>query len=130
MKTPPKACIVCGKPISKRTETFYFREPVTYVPPAPRSWGGMHDAIEAKPDGLREGNSAFLAQRPRDRKEAQRFVNGQIISSKRDGDILSSVTFWDGETYQDKFFCTNHCAMQQGYASAQQGTRFAWQRVR
>ncbi|WP_066725267.1 hypothetical protein [Sphingomonas pituitosa] len=124
--TAKRLCIVCGRPIAKRTSDFFFREPVAYQPPKPHSWGGDHNAIEAKPDGWREGNSIYLHQRPRSREEAQRYVNGEIISVRRDGEVLSRVSYWDGESWQDRFFCTNRCAMDQGYASAQHGHRYLW----
>lgn len=121
-----RPCIVCGRPIAKRTSTIYFREPVAYRPPEPRSWGGFHDAIEAKPDGHREGEYIYLAQPPETRAEAQRYVNGEIISVQRDGDVLRQANYWDGESWADPFFCTNACAMKQGYASAQSGDRYKW----
>lgn len=122
----PLICIVCGRRIARRTETLYFRAPQEYQPAKPRSWGGEYPAQEAKPDGLREGNSLYLTDRPRTRVEAQRYVNGEIVSSKRRGEFLYSVNYWDGESYADKYFCTNHCAMRQGYASAAHGDRFRW----
>lgn len=127
MTTRPK-CIVCGRALAKRADTLYFREPQPYRPAVPYAWGGDFPAQEAKPDGFREGNALYLDDRPRTRTEAQRHVNGQIISSRRQGDFLYSVNYWDGESYTDKFFCTNHCAERQGYASAHHGDRFTWKR--
>jgi hypothetical protein len=123
--TPPR-CIVCGRPIAKRTATLYFREPKAYQPAKPTSWGDEWPAQEAKPDGLREGNHLYLQHRPRTRAEAQRYVNGQIVSSKRRAEFVTSVNYWDGESYADKYFCTNNCAMRQGYASAAHGARYVW----
>jgi hypothetical protein len=123
-----KLCIVCKRPIAKRSSTIYFREPNEYTPPLDASWGRVHEAIPARPDGHREGDKLYLAQRPRNREEAQRYVNGTIISASRDGAVLASVNYWDGESYRDTFFCTNECAMKQGYAAAQDGHRWVWKK--
>lgn len=127
MTDRPK-CIVCGRALPKRTDTLYFREPQPYRPAERRQWGGDFPAQEEKPDGFREGNSLYLEHRPRTRTDAQRYVNGQIVSSKRHADFLHSVNYWDGESYADEFFCTNNCAQKQGYASAHHGARFTWKR--
>lgn len=121
-----KTCIVCGRRIAKRTERFYFREPRSYRAPVERSYGGWYAAQEEKPDGFREGDTIYLANRPKTKDEAQRYVNGKIISLSRNGDEISHVNHWDGESYVSKYFCTNTCAIDQGYASAHHGARFTW----
>lgn len=75
---------------------------------------------------MREGETIYLASKPKTRAEAQRYVNGEIISASRGSNGLAHVNYWDGESFADRYFCTNHCAMKQGYASAQHGDRFRW----
>jgi hypothetical protein len=50
------------------------------------------------------------------RAEAQRFINHQIVNSKKDYAGRLVVGVWDGESYQseEKFFCTLRCAASYG----------------
>lgn len=125
---PP--CIVCGRKLAKRTETIRFSPPIA-PQPAYRAGGQFGYEVEArpgKPAGTREGNVFYLERLPRTKEEARRFVNGTIVSVRRDSrhDGICEIGVWDGETYRDKFFCTKECAIRQGYAAAQHGHRFIW----
>lgn len=110
------SCIVCGRKIRKLTRSVRFERP----------WGTHAEGERAV---LHGGYmvTLYMAERPRSRAEAQRYSNEAIISSKRGTDgTLSEVGTWDGESYQDRYFCTNNCAQKQGYAAAQHGHRFTW----
>lgn len=108
-------CIVCGRAIAKTTKSIYF-----YVP-------GPGSDFKV---GDRQGTftvTLYVAERPANRQEAQRHTNDRIISSRTDSHgRISTIGTWDGESYRDKYFCTNQCAMDQGYASAKHGARFTW----
>lgn len=106
-------CRFCGKPIRKRTDWVRFG---------------------VAPVELENGRGRV--ERPATRAEAQRFVNGKITASRfataaridaPDGRAtrmiavdryVREVSVWDGETYEDEFFCTGEHAKLFGYASA------------
>lgn len=121
----PVRCIVCDKAITKRLTYMWFREPR----PAFKSPFSTHPE---KPDGHREGGSIvtiYLNDRPRTKEQAQRHGNTEVIRIKRDQDgYVTEATFWDGESYRDKYFCSDNCARLQGYASAQHGNRYTWRK--
>jgi len=122
MKQDRPRCIVCGKPIAKRYSVVWFRQPQEG---APASVFGP--AIEPSPDGTRVGDTWFLAQRPINKEEAQRYSNHaiqRIIGWQ--GDAITGATYWDGESYMNQYFCKDKCAVAQGYASAHHGHRFRW----
>lgn len=135
-----RICIVCGRPIRKKTTTFYFREPLEAREGGHRGsvagFGtyGYEPPQEAKPDGHREQGSTkwswtiYTSRIPKTKAQAQAFVNMQIVSVQRGAsdDVIRSVTVWDGESYEDEFFDTGGCAKKQGYASARSGDRFTW----
>lgn len=106
-------CRSCGKPLRKHVESVWF--------------------------GGRLGNEA---NRPycTSREEAQRYVDGHIISLKwglrpvHDDNgvivgqgkdrVISSAGVWDGESYGvhgEGFFCSQNCGYQLGRAAARQG---------
>lgn len=95
-------CRWCGKPIAKRTVSHWFGQ------------------------GSQEGSGYWInhAERPKTVDEAQRFVNGQIVSVRRRGyggaaGEISSVGVWDGESYRDDDFHADTCARAFGYAMAE-----------
>jgi hypothetical protein len=120
-----KRCIVCNRPVPRRTTTYWFREPRAAIEAGP--FGG---SIPAHPEGEIIGTEIFTANPPTDRVGCQRYTNHTIISHKmdwRDKSKVSRFTVWDGESYLFRgHFCTNNCVMSQGYASAQFGERFIW----
>lgn len=101
-------CRYCGKPIAKYTTSAYFG-----VGPV----------------------SSTIREFPRDKAEAQRFVNGRIIAVKYwrggdnfvratgfpDHDFVSAASLWDGESYVDEFFCTQNDARRFAYLFAREG---------
>ena len=94
-------CRACGKLLRKSTSELWF---------------GQSDAQIARDPGR------CRPEKPASRAEAQRLVNQQIVSIGRSRHgYIDHVTTWDGESYQDKFFCTNRCAMRLGYAAANSG---------
>ena len=115
-KTQP-LCRYCGKPIAKRTESVNFNE------------------RPSRPD--------LRGIKPLSRAEAQRLVNGKIVSvrwtvPKRlergefeptgEPRFISQVGLWDGESYVDEFFCNGDHAKSFGYSAAQKGmVTAAWQ---
>lgn len=93
-------CKVCGKPIPKVGVSHEFGRN------RPVSWGVGHP------------------EKPKTLAEAQRLVNGQIISIKKswrsDGpQWIESANVWDGESYAwDGHFHAQSCAAQFGRAMA------------
>lgn len=64
----------------------------------------------------------YRIEKPMTRAEAQRLVNQEIVSIRRSRHgFIDHITTWDGETYRDRYFCTNRCAMALGYAAANSG---------
>jgi len=123
---PRPLCRVCGKLIAKRTDWLRF--------------GCAPIEVEK-----RRGRG----ERPADKAEAQRYVNGEITKVEystlahedapdrplkpweQQADsravraievprYVSSVTFWDGESYADPDFCSGTCAQAFGRAMARQ----------
>lgn len=105
MTLPTRPCIVCGRPIAKRTTTVYI------VPDT--GWSPNY-----------QGHRADV----KSRCECRRFTNAPyIVSHRKNGDgFIYSFETWDGETFTDKYFCTKSCAQAQGYAAAKFGHRFLW----
>lgn len=73
---------------------------------------------------------------PHSKEEAQRLVNGKVVSVRWDRvadhnfarsadepnyDYIQWVGVWDGETYTDEFFCRQPCAVHFAYAMARNG---------
>lgn len=133
-----RKCIVCGKPIRKRTNYLRFEEPREYRPRTTKVICGheMTDQEErqAKPEGTREvselGNvTLYTANKPRTKEDCQRFTNGTVLSVKRDWrnpEFIGEFSFWDGSSYMDEFFHSGECAQKQGYAAARDGHRWVW----
>lgn len=108
-KLPSKKCIVCGRPVPRWT--------IWYA-----VW----------PLANRDGRSTVLPMIDADLRsmaDCHRHTNLPfILSARRDTDgFVTSFTAWDGESYHRQgYFCTGRCAEAQGFASAQNGTRFQW----
>lgn len=87
MLNPQPYCRCCGKAIKKKVVTHYF--------------GNSRER--------RTSYSVEHTESATSREEAQRHVNGRIVSSKRgyQGQIIVGV--WDGESYTDKHFCSMRC---------------------
>ncbi|TCM37759.1 hypothetical protein EDF59_110155 [Novosphingobium sp. ST904] len=108
MKAPRKACIVCGRPVPRRS---------TDVPViAPSSdfnhhYGSrVHADLKTLADCRRHTNMPYV-----------------ISALKSPDGFIIRFTEWDGESYHNGgWFCTNRCAMAQGFAAAQHGQRYVW----
>jgi hypothetical protein len=108
IKHPP-LCRYCGKAIAKRTSTVVFGE-------APRSRSGQVEYF------------TYREERPKSKEEAQRLLNSQVVSVRYDVDyslpaeererFVIRATTWDGEHYEDEFFCNGDHARLFGYAAA------------
>jgi hypothetical protein len=107
-------CRYCGKAIRKKTETIRF--------------------------GCADGDAARFAhmrtERPRDKAEAQRYGNGQVVSVRysetacitvpgggshkvtRVPRYVEEASYWDGESYVDWAFCNGDHARRFGYSAA------------
>lgn len=81
-------CRLDGRPIRKKTESVFF------------AGSQMRDR---RPEN------------PQTKAEAQRYVNQQIVSIRKGYKGISHVTTWDGESYEDAYFCTGDCARRFGY---------------
>lgn len=55
---------------------------------------------------------------PKNKNECARLTNQTItsVSKSHDGEV-QSFNEWDGETYENEFFCTNTCAINMGFAA-------------
>jgi hypothetical protein len=132
-------CIVCGKPIRKKTNYVRFEQPRPYRARTTKIVCGheMEDLSEQeeRPEGLRKVDSSgnitiWTARPPKTKAECQRFTNHTVLSVKRGDDAIREFSFWDGETYEDEFFDNGRCAQRQGYASARHGDRWTWPGLR
>lgn len=91
-------CRSCGRPIRKLTTTVWFGAQAPHA-----------DAF-----------SISRTEKPATLDEARRLVNQQVVSHQWRGDRewIHRMGLWDGESYQDEFFCTGECAKRLGYAAA------------
>ena len=111
-------CRYCGKAIRKRTITVRLK---------PEPTGNEHPM---------EGFSRYIfvgSTYPRTKAECQRLTNHAISAVRRYQPIkgvgldwdektgesyIEQFTEWDGESYNDEFFCTGECAKNFGYMIA------------
>ncbi|GGB09131.1 hypothetical protein GCM10011491_41360 [Brucella endophytica] len=104
-------CRYCGKKIAKKTETIYF---------GPEAAAHVTDFASSRPEY------------PTSKEEVQRLVNGQVVGvswsrgedyyAKKAGcDFIFKASTWDGESYQDPFFCNGEHAKRFAYALARAG---------
>jgi hypothetical protein len=111
--SPAPLCRYCGKPISKRTEALYcYPEPPRTEATDPYSGRVQKLAVPRHRVGV------F-----RTKAELQAACNERVVSIRKneDGTIWSAST-WDGVTYADRYFCSNHHAALFGYACAAAGS--------
>ncbi len=110
-------CIVCGKPIAKKTHTIYLRETNSN-----RSHGEYSDETYSK--------HLFLDKDkwPKNKADCQKLTNMIVVSVQYTGSERSIYSFgvWDGQSYDDEFFHSQLCATRQGYAAAREGLRWTW----
>lgn len=106
-------CRCCAKPIKKVTEQHWF--------------GRTRDKAEYY--------SIEHTAKPLSRAEAQAITGGNVVSvswslkyaslgAEGTKDYIDGANVWDGETYQDEFFCTLRCAAEMGRAVAAKGWEF------
>ena len=128
-----KLCIVCGKPIAKKTQTWYLRLPIPQREETYRMIGGRQIidqyAHPGKPAGTIERGAntvtAYVAQLPKTKEECARLTNHKIVSTRRNGnDEIEQFSAWDEESYISDFFHADICAISQGYAAAEAGYRW------
>lgn len=99
-------CRYCGKAIRKRTHTVYFVK---------------DEEEKARHTGFATFYSYVIGQ-PTSKAEAQRLVNAAVVSVRKQGYgpaagvLITQVGTWDGETYEDQFFCTGTHAQDFAYA--------------
>lgn len=94
-KTQP-FCRCCGKPLKKSTDLHQF--------------GVAADRHRSPWEPIAHPEPAST------RAEAQRYINQQIVSSKKDYQGQLIVAVWDGVSYrsEEEFFCTLRCAARYG----------------
>lgn len=110
-------CIVCGKTIPKKTNTVYL------YPASEKQAHGSYSQQSISCSTLHVAKEFW----PRSIEQCKPFTNGRIVSVQYHNDgTVSSFGVWDGESYQDKFFHSQRCAMMQGYAAAEDGHRWRW----
>lgn len=61
------------------------------------------------------------AERPKNKQEAQRLMNQQIVSVSYWKEHVHKVTTWDGESYVDPYFCNGSHANYFAYVMARAG---------
>jgi hypothetical protein len=102
---PPPLCRYCGKAIRKRTSSWHFGA-----------------SIESRAEWFNR-----IPIKPLDLAEARRQVgNLQVVSvrwTRPEGAAawIDKATAWDGESYEDGFFCNGEHARFFGYAAARKG---------
>lgn len=125
-----KLCIVCGKPIPKRTHGYYFRKPQP-------AHTGLEGPIriaprDARPEGYVERgtfiSTIYTDHRPETRVACARYTNEQIVHHTMSDGAIYSFSTWDGKSYRDPWFHSDTCAVQQGRASAEHGHRYVWEK--
>jgi hypothetical protein len=91
-------CRCCGKGIRKATSHVWFGHDA----------GGLQNSREP---------TVYRTERPRTVEEAARLVNERIVhnSRSRDKSYINKVSIWDGETWEDEFFCGAVCAAGYGW---------------
>jgi hypothetical protein len=109
-------CRYCGQGIRKHTERHYVR--------TEKDRGGMPRDTKVVPERIRS------------KAECQKLTNEQVVSVQYSEDreynpysyesavkdrYVSSFTTWDGESWEDEFFCNGQHAAYFGYASARAG---------
>ena len=113
-------CRGCGRPIAKWTDSYSVVEHRHYRPDGPAE-GRAH--VERFGSGQRVIDCPI----PRSKGDCQRLVNETVVNvqySKGENDrFVVRFSTWDGQSYQDEFFCTNNCAIALGYAMARKGWR-------
>lgn len=92
-------CRCCGKPIKKTVITHYFAQP-PHLAGGSSSW------------------ARYRAEPATTKAEAQRLVNGRIVSTRKSYGGQVTVGVWDGESYVDGDFCTDPCATAFGRMAA------------
>lgn len=101
----PPLCRYCGKPIKKWTISVYFDRPEN-----------------------KTGNySIYRIESPKSLKETQRLFNEKVVSVRYHGEgndrSVWTATLWDGESYEDEFFCNGEDAKRFAYVMARAGHR-------
>lgn len=95
-------CIWCAKAIAKHTETHWFGSG-----PVQHRQDPSHNHVEVITT----------------KAEAQRLVNGAVVSVSRWREHVAAVGVWDGETYADRYFCGGRCRNAYAYHVAGLGVR-------
>ncbi len=116
-------CIVCEKSIKKKLHYFNFLPPQEAV-------GCMKQKIPARKEGEIIHNmnisTIFTDHPPASKSGCSKFTNFKVMSATITNGAVRKFSAWDGETYADDYFCSDKCAIKQGYASAQHNARYCW----
>lgn len=103
--TDQPLCRYCGAKIRKATEHTYIR-------------------THGDTQGIRLESTIFVDELPQTKQQAQRLFNQQIVSVRRNHPRdpgITQVSTWDGESYEDKFFCNGSHAKRFAYLMAKNG---------
>jgi predicted nucleic acid-binding Zn ribbon protein len=101
---PSRYCIVCAKAIPRRVKTVEVRSKT-----APFTGHAGTPVVDLRTiDDCRNYSGT-------EHVYALRLWHGYVYR----------FSTWDGKTWRDEFFCSNQCAIAQGYISARAGHRMA-----
>jgi len=122
-KTQP-FCRQCGKPLRKVTTVAYIKaKPYDERYDRPGS-GSRTINVEKLPKTLaecRKLSNQHIVSVKRDRTREYQATGDDIYDQKMTTKVtadrgIDQLTEWDGETYDDEFFCTTTCARAMAYA--------------
>ncbi len=102
---PAPLCRYCGTPIKKKTVTVYLRARALESHEASHGDYARYLQVDKLPVTI---------------GECRKLTNYSVVSVKctPDAKAISYFSEWDGQSYADKFFCTNNHAQKFGYAAA------------
>jgi len=113
-------CRYCGAPIGKKTRSV-FVHPRGEENDRPYFCGVLsvdpENPPRSKADCQRLVNQTVVSVRYDD-IWWRRDENGSLSADRSFGRVVNSFATWDGESYEDQFFCSDKHAKMFGYASA------------
>lgn len=124
-------CRYCGVPLKKRTETLYFGCAAIEV----ERFGDTHrsERPTTRAEAQRLANMQIVSIRYSTTASENAGIDTKVVMGREIGSgrmmtrsiavprYIRRVTVWDGESYEDEFFCSNDHAQRFAYAAARAG---------